>query len=413
LFKRIVKYCQKHFNLFSVIGNITDGRIKPQISTKDIILSILAMMFSNLGSLNKLGSAIHLGSLNLITEAAPSITTIARVADGINLDNIREVAKYIYLKAKRSKMLSPYLGRYIGIVDGHEITSSYYPKCGHCKVRNVSKIEGVVKYQYYHSYTLFILAGEKFCYLLDLEPILPGESEISSSYRLIERVCINYPKAFELIIGDGLYLGGPTFNLAEEYGKCVIAVLREGRRKLFEEAISLSEITSPIIYSENNTRYRIWEHPIEGLWDGYGRRVRVIRSEETKRIRRHSQDKNSKSKWEYIESKADWMWVTSLPLLFDLKNIVSICHSRWQIENQGAGEIVNIWNADHIYRHSRNAILVFLLFLFIAVNITNIFFNRNIKDRKIKTKAFLIELIRASFLLPAWPYPYPPIPIPI
>jgi len=203
------------------------------------------MMFSNLSFLNKLGSAINLGSLNLITEITPSITTIARVADSINLDNIREVAKYVYLKAKRSKMLSPYLGRYIGIVDGHEITSSYYPRCSHCKVRNVSKIEGVVKYQYYHSYTLFILAGEKFCYLLDLEPILPGESEISSSYRLIERVCSMYPKAFELIIGDGLYLGGPVYSLAGKHGKYVVSVLREERRELFKEAISLSKIVPP------------------------------------------------------------------------------------------------------------------------------------------------------------------------
>jgi len=62
-----------------------------------------------------------------------------------------------------------------------------------------------------------------------------------------------------------------------------------------------------------------------------------------------------------------------------------------------AGETVNTWNADHIYRHSENAIIAFLLFLFIAAGIFNIFRNRNIKDKKIKTKVFLINKIKAGF----------------
>jgi len=97
--------------------------------------------------------------------------------------------------------------------------------------------------------------------------------------------------------------------------------------------------------------------------------------------------------------------------LDDLKNTVRICHSRWQIENQCFNETVNTWNADHVYRHSANAIIVFLLLLFICVNIFNIFRIRNIKDRSIKTKIYLIELINAGFH--ATRRPLPPIPIPI
>ena len=94
------------------------------------------------------------------------------------------------------------------------------------------------------------------------------------------------------------------------------------------------------------------------------------------------------------------MWVTSLPCSEDLaglKNTVAICHSRWQIENQCSGETVNTWKADHVYRHSANAIVAFLLLLFICVNIFNIFRIRNIKDRSIKTKIYLIKLIGRGF----------------
>lgn len=96
------------------------------------------------------------------------------------------------------------------------------------------------------------------------------------------------------------------------------------------------------------------------------------------------------------------MWVTNLPCpetdnLDDLKSTVRICHSRWQIENQCFNETVNTWNVDHIYSHSKNTIIVFLLLLFIAVNIFNTFRIRNIKDKSIKAKAFLIDLIKSGF----------------
>ena len=77
------------------------------------------------------------------------------------------------------------------------------------------------------------------------------------------------------------------------------------------------------------------------------------------------------------------------------------------MKTNAAGEIVNTWNADHIYRHSQNAISAFILFLFISLNIFNIFFARNIKDRRISTKSFLIELVKAEFLFAGWLYPIP------
>ncbi|MBC8388971.1 MAG: hypothetical protein H8E13_13125 [Actinobacteria bacterium] len=36
------------------------------------------------------------------------------------------------------------------------------------------------------------------------------------------------------------------------------------------------------------------------------------------------------------------------------------------MRTNAAGETVNTWNVEHIYRHSENAIIVFLLLLFIA-----------------------------------------------
>jgi hypothetical protein len=301
---------------------------------------------------------------------------------------------------------------WIGIVDGHELTVSDYCKCSQCKKRK-RKTKNGIKYEYYHQFSAFILAGGSFCLTLDIEPVAPGESEVTSSYRLLERVCANYPKAFEILIGDALYLNEKIFKLLESHHKKTIAVLKEERRQLFEEANSLSLLTKPKIYTQGKTTYKVWDHSISGCWDGYGKDVRVIVSEETITKRVHTKDYKG---WQEKVEVSNWMWATNLSKdnkedMGDLENIVKICHSRWHIENRCFNETVNMWNCDHIYRHNTNAIIAFLLLLFICVNIFNVFSARNIKDKQIKTKIHLIEKIKAEFYSLKRPLPLIPIPI--
>jgi len=404
MFKRVIKYSNKHFSLFESIKSITDGRQKPQIPAADVSASIMSILFSNLGSLNKFNQVRDISSIGNIAGRVPSASTVGRAADALDLDNIREILKSIYIKSKRSKMIEPYHGKWIGIIDGHEITSSNICKCKACSARNVSKIESEVKLSYFHRYTAFILAGDRFAFMLDIEPIYPHEGELTSSYRLLERVCRNYPKAFEVVVGDGLYLNGTTFGLLASHSKYAAAVLKDERRHLYEEAVLLSEIVEPAIYKDEKVTYRVWQHTLSGMWDGYKDLVRVIKSEEIKTARHHCRQPG---KWEISQEKADWLWVTNLPSVISLKNVVSICHARWQIENKCFNEIVNTWNADHVYRHSQNAISAFILFLFIVLNIFNIFFARNIKDKTIRSKSLLIDLIKAEFICTKWLSPIP------
>ena len=414
MYKKLLRYSNKIFNLFGLIASITDGRLKPQIPTVKIVAAIIIMHFTNQGSLNNLSQEIAYKNFKA---DIPSVSTIARTADTMDLEEIRGVGIEIYREARKKKMLEPCHGMWVGVVDGHEQIASPYCKCPYCKSRTVTRKDGVKDIQYYHEFTAFILAGPKISFILDIEPILPGEGEISSSYRLLSRVCKNYPKAFKIVIGDGLYLKETVFNLLEKHHKYTIAVLKEERRQLFEEANRLSLLSEPKEYRQKKTYYRVWDHSISGCWDGYGKGVRVIVSEEATPSRVHSKDGKN---FENRLNRANWMWVTNLPCpeseyLVNLKNTVSICHSRWQIENQCFNETVNTWNADHIYRHSANAIIVFLLLLFTCVNIFNIFRIRNIKDKRVKTKIYLIRLIKIGFHTAGSPLPLvptiPPIPI--
>lgn len=228
MYRRIIKYSCKHFGLIKKLEAIADRRLKPQIVTIRISAAIICMQLANLGSLNTLSQTLSYGDF-------PSVSTIARVADSMELDDIRATGAGIYRKARKKKMLTAFCGMWIGIVDGHEVVTSDY-----CKRRKLKTKNGSIKYQYYHQFTAFILAGESFSFTLDIEPIVPGQGEQTSAYRLLKRVCRNYPKAFSVVIGDALYLNEKIFNLLEGHHKKTIAVLKEERRQLFEEANKLS-----------------------------------------------------------------------------------------------------------------------------------------------------------------------------
>jgi len=201
MFKKLIRYSNKIFDLFTAIASITDERTKAQIPTVKIVAAIIIMHFTNQGSLNNFSQEIAFKKLKA---DIPSVSTIARVADTMDLEEIRSVGMAIYKKARAKKMLKPCHGMWVGVVDGHEQITSAYCKCPYCKSRIVTRKDGVKDIQYYHEFTAFILAGPKVSYIIDIEPILPKEGELTSAYRLIERVCKNYPKAFSVVIGASM-----------------------------------------------------------------------------------------------------------------------------------------------------------------------------------------------------------------
>ena len=96
MFRRAVRYSWNYFGLFKRLKNICDGRIKPRIATIRVAIAIFSMQLANLGSLNNFSQSV----------SCPSVSTIARVADTMSLEEIREVSLQVYKKARKSKILS-------------------------------------------------------------------------------------------------------------------------------------------------------------------------------------------------------------------------------------------------------------------------------------------------------------------
>jgi hypothetical protein len=75
MFKKLIRYSDKIFDLFTTLAFVTGRRIRPQIPTIKIITAVIIMYFTNQGSLNGLAQEIAYKRLNGLL---PSVSTIAR-----------------------------------------------------------------------------------------------------------------------------------------------------------------------------------------------------------------------------------------------------------------------------------------------------------------------------------------------
>lgn len=327
-----------------------------------------------------------MGSLNALEQAKgnsfwkrwlqrelPSADTIGRVFSQINLDSIRCFIHYLYSRLKRNKALSKTHGFAVLIIDGHESIASYLRCCPGCLERVIHTKEGD-RIQYYHRNVIAMLSTERFPILLDVEEQRKGEDEVAAATRLIERILTNYPRAFNLVVTDGLYLKANFFNFLLAHGKDVISVLKDERRELLQDAKDLFRYEEPLIEISGNTKRQMWDIEEFSSWESLKGKVRVVRSVENRTICRQRTGKVE-------EETSEWMWATTLSQeKASTRVIVHLGHSRWLIENKAINEMVTYWYADHVYRHHPTAITAFWLTLMVVLNLFRAFVYLNIKS---------------------------------
>ena len=360
--------------------------------------SILLMLWVRIGSLNGLMQKRPIGCWSgWLGGEVPSARSIGRVAAGMNVDDLRALLHRHYERRRRNKSLHPVIGTIRPLIfDGHESTSSYLRCCAGCSQRRVTVAEGE-RVQYYHRYVMAMLLHGDGYLLLDVEPQRPGEGESTAAIRLLERLVAKYPRAFNTVVGDNLYLNPDFCRLAVEHGKHFLAVLKDERRDLLVDARGLFECESSARFESDKKLHRCWD--IEGFttWEQFEYPVRVVRSIETTTVRRRLADEDQ-------EMISEWIWATDIPqTVAGTKAIIHIGHARWRIENNGFNELVNEWNADHVYKHEPNAMLVFLLLLLLAYNVFHAFLSLNLKPqlRARHTTRHFARLVAAEFYIPS------------
>jgi len=256
-------------------------------------------------------------------------------------------------------------------LDGHESHASYQRHCDGCSARTVRTQAGE-RTQYYHRQVTALLLARDFPLLLDVEPQKPGEDEITTALRLLERVLQRFPRAFDVVVGDGLYTDPRLYNYLIERGKDVLTVLKANHPSLLEDAKALFASQSPTLRL-SEPKQDLWDLSGFTTWPSVSRPVRVVQSTETQKVHRQATGQDE-------EEHSTWVWATTLsPARASSQAVAALGHSRWRIENQAFHQLAHSWHFDHVYRHQASAILLFELLGLLAFNLFQAFYYRNLK----------------------------------
>ncbi len=399
ILRRLIAYAEKVFQLSNtVVAGVVDSRRQPRIPVSSVVKSVAVLFWTRMGSLNALELAAHSRFFRRwLGQPVCSADSVGRVTALMDAAGLRRSIHHIYERLKRNKSLPDHRGLAVAVLDGHESHASYRRHCTGCLERTL-RSGTTERTQYYHrQVTLMLLpAARPGCdpvrLLLDLEPQRAGEDEVSTALRLLERVLGSYPRGFDLVLADALYSTAPVFNFLLARGKHVLTVLKDDRRNLYQDATALFAAFPPVEGTCRSRQCLWWDFPGLLSWPQVNAPVRVIRSQETRTVRRQLDGKD-----ELLTS--DWIWVTTLAAAaVPTERAVGFGHQRWDIENHGFNELVTGWHADHVYKHDPNAIECFLLLAFLACNLFQAFFALNLKPqiRAGRTRAFWIRLMAAE-----------------
>jgi len=240
------------------------------------------------------------------------------------------------------------------------------------------------------------LVGRDMTVLLDTEPIRPGEGDLAAALRLLDRVLEQYPRAFDEVEGDAWYANSTFFNSVLSRGTHALGVLKDETRALWNDAQSLFADLAPVAIQRDRWLADCWD--LEGFtsWPQVGQPVRMVQSVERTTVRRQLDGQD-----EQLESH--WAWVTTLPAAHgSTRTVLELGHRRWAIEKEGLNELSTRQHADDVYRHHRQAMLVFLLVAMICGNVLVAFYQRDLKpalrDR--------VSTLHVSRLIAGELYPY-------
>jgi hypothetical protein len=357
--------------------------------------SALVMGLAQMGSLNALEQTKGNRFWNkwLQCSTLPSVDVMGTVFSSIDCTGLRRTLRHVYSTLKRNKALQPpfFDNLFALVLDGHESSASYLRSCDQCLQREVKTAKGT-RIQYYHRHVMAALVCKDFLLLLDLEMQLPGEDEVATATRLLERMFLNYPRAFDIVIADGLYARAPFFKTITARGKQVIAVLKDDRRDLMQDALALFSQQQPIVFRHDDVTRECWDMEGFTTWPQVAQDVRVVSTRETTTVCRQKTGKTE-------ELVAQWMWVTTTPKqIAPTLSFVLTAHRRWDIENKAFNELTTFWHANHVYKHTKGAIEAFWLITMLAYNLFHAFITLNLKPivRAAYTKLHLARLISAE-----------------
>ena len=383
LLKELIKIINKYFPVLNkLLDNLTDKRHKSYIkyNIRTLILTRIFALLCGITSMNEMNTSFNteltINNLSNICNEnlteVPDWQTIQDVIEQLDIEEIRNIRKYMVKALIRSKMFDKY--RYNGtfqlLVDATGISSHDYNLNNNCIIKKSKN--GIIKY---HKQVLEakIVAGN-IVISLDTEWIENADMktekkkqdcEINAFKRMVPRIKKEYPKLKFIITGDALYATSPMLDICKDNGWHYIFNLKKKRLKQVYE-----KFEDDIKYMNETKK----EHYFLSCGIKYKNHIfNVIRYEEIQN-----------------EKITTFNYITDLKVNdYKIEGIVVMGRKRWKIENEGFNEQKNgTFCISHLCSRNENALKIHYYFIQIAHIIRQLLDNGSIMLRgmKIKTK---------------------------
>ncbi|HPL30580.1 MAG TPA: transposase [Anaerolineae bacterium] len=387
--RRFLRYIDRYFHFSEQVAGLKDTRVRPDIPLRAIYMAAFLMFACRYRSINALATSFRDKEGHwpkVLGKRLPSADRMGGVMDGVVCaDQLRQMLDSSLKRAQRMKALHQAKGiRYrVGSVDAHEQFCTRHGCCEGCLLRYLT-VDGQIVLEYYHRFVAFELIGVEPSVMLDLEPVRLGEDEVAAAERLVERVVKHYPSVCKVIVADAAYQEAPFFRRMRALGKHVIAVLKDERRDLYKDVAGMLRHRQPeqVIEEKRDGRgqlirrvvIQLWDCPGMQTWPQLGTEVRVVCCDvrTTQRTRRGTE-------WVMETTENRWWWATDLTVeQASAMEIMRMGRRRW-VEENTFNELVKHWAMDHRFKHAANAIVTFLLTLFLAHFLEHLFHARGMQ----------------------------------
>lgn len=396
-------YVQKVFDLGRRLCGVRDERPQAQIPTPPVLLSLLLGVVLRVSSYLDLARQTKRRRWRHLCRLKHPLSddTFAYVTERLSLSDLRQVLADVVRTLKTNKALesSKINGWLFLSLDANEHFHSRSRCCECCCQRQVEETDDQGHKhkvtEYYHRYVFAQINGPKINVLLDLEPIRPGEDECTAALRLLGRLRRVYgPRFFDAITADAWYARGPFLRAVEKLGWAWVVVLKREDMQVYQEAGQLSQGQPPLLAFEDpsrNRQVRLWEVKDLAFSDGYGRLVRVVRSEEQWVEKRMRGGRKSSEPRQSL-----WVWAVSPGLDGYAPQVVyQAGHRRWGIENKAFNELTQAYHLEHCYHHEPASMLAQMLILLLGFTLFTAFaelHNKLVRLGELTAKALTKEL---------------------
>jgi hypothetical protein len=379
LLSGFVQYAQKRFQLPLLASGLTDGRSQPEIPLRPVILSLVLGEVAQVPSFLQLQEETKLPEWRRWVGCRRPIShdTFGYVSERLDPEQLRRAARFIHRKLKRGKAIeaNKINGLLCVSLDANEQFCSDHRCCEHCLTREITTKNAagqeVKKTQYYHKQVYAQLSGPELSVILDFEPMRPGEEECAAALRLLRRLRATHgPRFFDVVVVDAWYANGPFLKtVVAELGWPVVAVLKQERFEVHQEALALSLAKPGQAVERNERRVEIWDVRSLRFSDSYQTPVRVVRVRET-----WTQREQKGPEWIQHQKEQNWMWVVAGDLDGYAGAVIrDIGHSRWKIENHAFGQLTQHWHLTHCAHHHPVAVVALLWIKILAFTLFQAF----------------------------------------